>query len=68
MKWRLVLESIAAAAAAGAGDAVIQKVSAGGPINGKSIGITAGIGAAIGIVNLLRKPPVAQPAPVEPPK
>lgn len=68
MKWKLVLEAIAAAAVAGAGDAVVQRMSEGGPIVGKQIAVTAGVGAIIGIVNLLRKSPIQPGMPVEPTK
>ena len=67
MKWRVFFETVAAAAVAGAGDAVIQKMSESGPIVGKQVAVTAGVGAVVGIVNLLRKPPVSS-TPAEPSK
>lgn len=68
MNWRLILETLAAAAAAGAGDAIIQTLSSGQPIQLKQVATTALLGAIVGITNLLRKPPVAAPKPAEPPK
>ena len=67
MKWRCLLETIAAVAIIGAGDAALTSLQ-GGELQPKRIGTAAGIGALAAVVNLYRKQPQTAPKPQERPQ